>query len=59
MQVNVLEAKNQLLRLILSAQAGDEVVCARHAKDAAPLIPADVVQATLEPRSVGCGRWGG
>lgn len=39
MQVNTLEAKNQLSRLIDSALAGEDVVIARRGKPAVRLVP--------------------
>lgn len=39
MQVNTLEAKNQLSRLIESALAGEDVVIARRGKPAVRLVP--------------------
>ncbi len=46
MQVNVLEAKNQLSQLIRLAQAGDQVVIANRGTPVAQLIP---VQAATQP----------
>ena len=39
MQVNVLDAKNQLSQLILLAQAGDQVIIANRGAPVAQLIP--------------------
>jgi prevent-host-death family protein len=39
MQVNILEAKNQLSRLIKRAQAGEEVVIANRGEPVARLVP--------------------
>jgi prevent-host-death family protein len=39
MQVDILEAKNQLSRLVKAAQAGDEVVIAHRGRSAARLVP--------------------
>ena len=41
MQVNILEAKNQLSRLIKSAQQGEEVVIANRGEPVARLVPAE------------------
>lgn len=41
MQVNVLEAKNNLSRLIRSAQAGDEVVIAHRGVPVVRLVPTE------------------
>jgi prevent-host-death family protein len=40
MQVNILEAKNRLSRLIKTAQAGEEVVIANRGDPVARLVPA-------------------
>ena len=40
MQVNVLEAKNRLSRLLKSVQAGEEVVIANRGVPVARLVPA-------------------
>ena len=39
MQVNMLEAKNQLSRLVKAAQAGEEVIIANHGVPAVRLLP--------------------
>ncbi|MFN3884379.1 MAG: type II toxin-antitoxin system Phd/YefM family antitoxin, partial [Rhodocyclaceae bacterium] len=39
MQVNMLEAKNQLSRLVQAAEAGEEVVIARNGVPVARLLP--------------------
>ena len=39
MQVNMLEAKNQLSKLVKAAQAGEEVIIANHGVPAVRLIP--------------------
>lgn len=39
MQVNMLEAKNQLSRLVKAAQAGEEVIIANHGVPVARLMP--------------------
>ena len=41
MQVNMLEAKNQLSRLVKAAQAGEEVIIANHGVPAVRLLPVD------------------
>lgn len=50
MQVNMLEAKNQLSRLVKAAQAGEEVIIANHGVPAVRLVP------IREPRRT--GGWG-
>lgn len=47
MQVNILEAKNQLSQLIKSAQAGEEVVIANRGAPVARLVPAEPVTPAL------------
>ena len=39
MQVNILEAKNQLSRLVKAAAAGEEIVIANNGKPMAKLVP--------------------
>jgi prevent-host-death family protein len=41
MQVNVLEAKTQLSRLLAAAEAGEDVVIARDGKPVARLVPVE------------------
>jgi prevent-host-death family protein len=41
MQVNMLEAKNQLSRLVKAAQAGEEVIIANHGVPAVRLLPVE------------------
>lgn len=41
MQVNILEAKNRLSRLIKSAQAGEEVIIANRGVPVVRLVPAE------------------
>jgi prevent-host-death family protein len=53
MQVNILEAKNRLSRLIKSAQAGEEVVIANRGKPVARLVPAEETAARELPRGSG------
>lgn len=48
MQVNILEAKNKLSRLVKRAQAGEEVVIANRGKPVARLVPMEG-SATREP----------
>lgn len=48
MQVNVLEAKNQLSQLIRLAQAGDEVIIANRGAPVAQLIPIQPATPALE-----------
>lgn len=45
MQVNILEAKNQLSRLVKRAQAGENVVIANRGVPAVRLVAADDVEA--------------
>jgi len=49
MQVNILEAKNQLSKLVKAADAGREIVIASNGKPMAKLVP-------LTPRR-GLGGW--
>ena len=49
MQVNMLEAKNQLSRLVKAAQAGEEVIIANHGVPAVRLLP---VETTLPAHSL-------
>lgn len=53
MQVNVLQAKTQLSRLLAAAEAGEEVVIARDGKPVVRLVP---VAASVQRRS---GRFAG
>lgn len=39
MQINVLEAKNQLSRLLVAAERGEKVIIARHGKPVVRLMP--------------------
>ena len=41
MQVNMLEAKNQLSKLVKAAQAGEEVIIANHGSPAVRLVPVE------------------
>lgn len=41
MQVNILEAKNQLSKLVKAAAAGEEVIIASNGKPVAKLVPVD------------------
>ena len=50
MQVNILEAKNQLSKLVKAAAAGEEVVIASNGKPVARLVPVE------GPRKL--GGWG-
>ena len=47
MQVNVLEAKNQLSQLIRRAQAGDQVIIANRGAPVAQLIPIQLATLAL------------
>jgi prevent-host-death family protein len=49
MQVNMLEAKNQLSRLVRAAQAGEEVVIAHRGIPAVKLVPIDGPPAAPDP----------
>lgn len=51
-QVNVLEAKTQLSRLLDRAEAGEDVVIARAGQPVARLVPIDA-RATDAPRKLG------
>jgi prevent-host-death family protein len=51
MQVNMLEAKNQLSRLVKAAQAGEEVIIANHGVPVARLLP----MSDTTPRTRGYG----
>lgn len=50
MQVNILEAKNQLSQLIKAAQGGEEVVIANRGEPVVRLVP---IQPTPSPGDVG------
>ncbi len=52
MQVNMLEAKNQLSRLVKAALAGEDVVIANHGKPVVRL-----VKLADPPRTRGYGAW--
>lgn len=47
MQVNMLEAKNQLSRLVKAAQAGEEVIIANHGVPAARLVAVESAEPAL------------
>lgn len=49
MQVNILEAKNRLSRIIKAAQAGEEVVIANRGEPVARLVPIQRLCAHSEP----------
>jgi prevent-host-death family protein len=49
MQVNILDAKNQLSQLVRRAQAGEEVVIARRGQPAVRLVPVTAAEAAGEP----------
>jgi len=49
MQVNMLEAKNQLSRLVRAAQAGEEVVIAQRGIPAVKLVPVDGPASAMDP----------
>ncbi len=47
MQVNMLEAKNQLSRLVKAAQAGEEVIIANHGVPAVRLLPVENMRSAI------------
>lgn len=47
MQVNMLEAKNQLSRLVKAAQAGEEVIIANHGVPAVRLVAVEGAEPAL------------
>lgn len=49
MQVNMLEAKSQLSRLVKAALAGEEVIIASHGKAQVKLVPCAVVAGLRRP----------
>lgn len=54
MQVNMLEAKNQLSRLVKAAQAGEEVIIANHGVPVARLLPVTPAQPHRQPGAWAC-----
>ena len=54
MQVNILEAKNQLSKLVKAVLAGEEVVIARNGTPMVRLVKADIPRVRRKP-----GAWGG
>ena len=52
MQVNMLEAKNQLSKLVKAALEGEEVIIANHGKPVVRL-----VKLAAQPRTRGYGAW--
>jgi len=54
MQVNILEAKTQLSRLVKAARSGEDVIIARHGVPAVRLVPVEAVPSTRKP-----GVWSG
>lgn len=52
MKVNILEAKNQLSRLIKSAQTGEEVIIANRGEPVAQLVP---VKPSASKDTIGSG----
>jgi prevent-host-death family protein len=48
-QVNMLEAKNQLSRLVKAAQAGEEVIIASHGKPQVKLVPCESPAGLRDP----------
>lgn len=57
MQVNVLEAKNQLSQLIKSAQAGNQVIIANRGAPVAQLIPIISIHATAPAADRSFVKW--
>ena len=57
MQVNILEAKNQLSQLVKRAQAGEEIVIANRGQPVARLVPAERVPAHDEASAAGLCGW--
>ena len=53
MQVNILEAKNNLSRLIKSVQSGEEVIIANRGEPVARLVPAEKTPQQLGSRGNG------
>lgn len=49
MQVNMLEAKNQLSKLVKAAQAGEEVVIANHGTPIVRLVAVDAAKPVRKP----------
>ena len=54
MQVNILEAKTQLSRLVKAAKSGEDVIIAHHGVPAVRLVPVETVPSTRKP-----GAWSG
>ena len=52
MRVNILEARNQLSRLIKSAQAGEEVIIANRGEPVARLVAAEPVAGAVGERNI-------
>ena len=57
MQVNVLEAKNQLSQLNRRAQAGDQVIIANRGAPVAQLIPIIPIQAAASSQNLSFLKW--
>ncbi len=57
MQVNILEAKNQLSQLVKRASAGEEVIIANRGQPVARLVPANVASAGSEHGTAGIAGW--
>lgn len=55
MQVNILDAKNQLSQLVKRAQAGEEIVIANRGLPVVRLVPVSAAEAAGEP--VGLLAW--
>lgn len=55
MQVNILDAKNNLSRLIRSVQAGEEVVIANRGEPVARLVRVQPPKPAATPRGSGAG----
>ena len=57
MQVNILEAKNQLSQLVKRAQAGEEIIIANRGQPVARLVPAQWAAPRGEPGAAGIAEW--
>ena len=57
MQVNILEAKNQLSQLVKRAMAGEEVIIANRGQPVARLVPAHAAVAGSERGATGLEGW--
>ena len=57
MQVNILEAKNQLSQLVKRAQAGEEIIIANRGQPVARLVPAQSAASSGAPAEAGIAAW--